>query len=328
MAYARSYLEVTDHAPLVWGYYYTITNDDPDMADIVNNIRKLVEGVSTTDLKDLIQEFVPDVIICTHFLPMEILVRLKNKARLPQPVYCVITDHVAHTFWTYTNIDGYFVGSPIVREQLIERGVAPSRICVTGIPVNPKIAEPKDPATERQQLKLPADRPVVTLFGGGVSDESVRKIIEGILESETPGVLNVVAGRNESLLEAIDDLQSSNTIELRVLGFINYVDSLVAASDLVITKAGGLIISEVLARSVPLVIIEPTLGHEEWNADFVVNSGAGVQLRVADSVPASVRRLLSKPHILEELRASAGAAGLANAACDIADRVIAELARR
>ncbi len=324
VAYARSYLELTDHAPLVWGYFYTQANEDDDLGDITNNIRKLVEGIGTGALKELLKQFLPEIIICTHFLPMELLVNLKKKARLFQPVYCVITDHVAHTFWTYTNIDGYFVGSELVRKQLIERGVSPSQIFVTGIPIDPRLAEPKDPETERQRLDLPPNEHVITLLGGGVTSASIRKIIEGLLESGTRGTLVVVAGRNKNLLDAIADLQSSPTLNLRMLGFIDYLDSLIVASDLVITKAGGLIISEIMARGVPMIVIDPILGHEEWNADYAVNSGAGIQLRMPESVPDAVHRLLHKPLLLADMRESAAAAGRAYAAQTIADRVIAD----
>lgn len=322
VAYARSYLELTDHAPLVWGYFYSQTNVDPDLAEVSNNVRKIVESLGTNGLKQVLKNFASDIIVCTHFLPMELLVRLKLKARLPQPVYCVVTDYAAHTFWTYTEIDGYFVATDQTRDQLIERGVPPSHIYVTGIPIDPGIAEPKDRYETRVQRGLPTSGPIITLFGGGVASEHVRAIVKDLLCSGAEGTLVVVAGRNAALASALADIERSPTMDLRVLGFVTYVDDLIVASDLVITKAGGLIVSEVLARSVPLVVFNPIPGQEEWNADFVVTSGAGVQLRIPESVPLAVYRLLRKPALLEEMRASAGAVGRARAALDIAKQVI------
>ncbi len=324
IAYARSYLELTDRAPLVWGYFYSQTNVDPDLAEITNNIRKLVESIGTNGLKEVLKSFLPDIIICTHFLPMELLVRLKRSAQLSQPIYCVVTDYAAHTFWTYTDIDGYFVADLQTRDQLIARGVAASSIIVSGIPIDPAIAEPKNPALLRTQLGLAGPGCVITLFGGGVAAERVRVMVEGLLRSGTEGTLIVVAGRNATLVEALADIESSPRLQLRVLGFITYVDDLIAASDLVITKAGGLIISEVLARGVPLVVIDPIPGHEEWNADFVVSSGSGVQLRMADSVPLTVCRLLQNELVLRDMRSNATVVGRPRAALDIAEQVIAD----
>ncbi|NTV62235.1 MAG: galactosyldiacylglycerol synthase [Oscillochloris sp.] len=326
IAYARSYLELTDHAPLVWGYFYTQSNADPNLAEITNNIRKLVESIGTSGLKEVLRNFSPEVIICTHFLPMELLVRFKRSALLPQPVYCVITDYVAHTFWTYTEIDGYFVGNEQTRDQLIMRGVSPAQITVSGIPIDLTTAEPKSQAEARARCELPTDSPVVTIFGGGVDVDHVRVIVQGLLRSSLEGTLLVVAGRNTTLCENLADLNSTDRVKLRVYGFIDYVDDLITASDLVVTKAGGLIISEVLARGVPLVVVDPILGHEEWNADFVVSSGAGIQLRMCESVPTTVSRLLSKPQMLADMRACAGAAARPRAALEIAERVVADLA--
>jgi len=328
MAYARFYLELTGRAPLVWGYLYAQTNADPNLFGFTNNIRKRVESIGTNSLKDVLRSFAPDVIICTHFLPMELLVRYKRNAQLPQPIYCVITDFAAHTFWTYTEIDGYFVADDQTRDQLIARGVTASQITVSGIPVAPAISEPKDAVELRRRYDLPAHGRVLTLFGGGMDDDRVRIIVQGLLRSEVEATLLVVAGRNATLVASLADLESTPRLRLKILGYIDYVDDLIVASDLVISKAGGLIVSEVLARGVPLVVIDPIPGQEEWNADFVVSSGAGAQLRMAASVPATVQRLLGQPHLLEEMRACARRAGRPRAAQEIAEQVISDTTRR
>ena len=321
-AYAGSYLELTDHAPLVWGYFYTQTYRDPDLAQVTNYLRKVLESVGTNDLKDVLKNFLPEIIICTHFLPVELLVRLKHSAKLMPPIYCIVTDYGAHTFWTYTDIDGYFVGAEKPREQLIERGVSPERIWVSGIPIDTTISEPKDPALSRQRRGLPAQGQVITLFGGGVANERLRMMVKDLLVSGINGTLVVVAGRNESMRQALADLKSSSTMTLRVLGFVTYVDDLVAASDLVITKAGGLIISEILARNVPIIVIDPIPGQEEWNADFVVVSGAGEQLRMAESVAATAKRLLQTPFLMDYMRKQAKNVAHPRAAFEIAEKVM------
>ncbi len=325
LAYARSYLELTDRAPLVWGYFYTQTNADPNLAEITNNIRKLVESIGTNGLKEVLRAFQPEVIICTHFLPMELLVGYKRSARLTEPVYCVITDYAAHTFWTYTEIDGYFVGDEQTRTQLIERGISPQQIVVSGIPIDPCFAQPNDCREARSRRDLPLDTTVITLFGGGVDDDHVRQIVSGLMQSELKATLVVVAGRNTTLVESLSDFISTPNVDLRVLGFIDYVDDLITASDVVITKAGGLIISEVMARGTPMVIIDPIPGHEEWNADYVVSTGSGIQLRMCESTPRAVLNLLNHPTMLLEMRRCAQAAARPRAALEIAEKVIADL---
>jgi processive 1,2-diacylglycerol beta-glucosyltransferase len=137
-----------------------------------------------------------------------------------------------------------------------------------------------------------------------------------------------VGGRNTDVPGALADLTDGPHMRLKVLGHIDYLDDLVAASDLVITKAGGLIVSEVLARGRPLLVIDPIPGQEEWNADYIVSAGAGVQLRLPVWVPYTVQNLLAEPSRLTAMRECAGRAGHSRAALDIAEHILRELRSR
>lgn len=325
-AYSRSYLDLSERAPMLWRLFYEGTNiSDPQQAEIANRLRSLVERLGVARLERLVRRFAPAAIVCTHFLPLELLLRLKLRGRLPQPIYCVVTDFAAHTFWVAPEIDGYFVAGEIARDQLISRGVPPSIIHVSGIPIDPSVAEPKPADAARQRLGFPVDRALVSLFGGGLDVERVRRMVGGLLASEAAGTLAVVAGRNEALLEGLADIDSGPRMQLHKFGLIAHVDDLLAASDLVITKAGGLIVSEALARGRPLLVIDPIPGQEEWNADYVVSCGAGVQLRMAETAPRAVQELLAHPERLAVLRDGAQAAGRPRAALDIAEYVLHEL---
>jgi processive 1,2-diacylglycerol beta-glucosyltransferase len=325
-AYAGSYLDMSQRAPLLWRLFYESTNtSDPEWIELTNRLRSLVEGLGVTSLDQLVRKFAPAAIVCTHFLPVELLLRLKNQGRLPQPLYCVVTDFFPHSFWITPGIDGYFVASDLTRDVLVARGISPSIIHVSGIPIDTTIAEPKGRDEMRARHRFPIDGPLVTLFGGGLDSERVRLMVEGMLSSDSRGTLAVVAGRNETLMAALDRLDDGPGLRLRKLGLIDYVDDLVAASDLVVTKAGGLIVSEVLARGAPMVLVDPIPGQEEWNADYVVSAGAGIQLRMAEMVPRAVRLLLEHPQRLDALRGRAQAAGRPRAALDIAERVLHDL---
>src|SRR4029078_9319405 len=140
---------------------------------------------------------------------------------------------------------------------LIARGAPPAILHVTGIPVKLEIAEPKPAEAKRLHHRLPPGPPLITLLGGGVEPQRVRRMVTMLLDSASPATLVVVAGRNADLTEALADLSDGAQVQLRLLGKNDYVDDLVAASDLVITKSGGLIVSEVLARGVPMLIVDP-----------------------------------------------------------------------
>lgn len=321
--YTRTYLELSDRAPGLWGSVYHGT--DHAQTQVARDLRALLDRIGVTGLGRLVRRRQPEAIICTHFLPVQLLSRSKGLARLPQPLYCVVTDYTAHAFWAYSDVDGYFVACDEVRDLLAERAVPPAIVHTTGIPIDPAIATPKDIAAVRRSRNL-GDGPLITFFGGGIPIERVRGAVEGLLRSGLRGTLLVVAGRNTALAGALRGVEGHDRLRLQVLGFINYVDDLVAASDLVITKPGGLIVSEVLGRGTPLLLVDPIPGQEDWNADYVSGQGAGVSLRLLDTLPAVVRHLLADGERLALLRARAAAAGKPRAALDIADHVLRDLA--
>ena len=149
-AYAQSYLQMTDKLPGLWSYVYEQT--DRDLFRFTAEIRALADSIAARGLHRLLREYMPRLIVCTHFLPVEVLAAHKARSRLHQPLYCVLTDYAAHAFWAYKNVDGYFVATEQTRAQLIERGVAPELIRVTGIPVDPAVAIPKQSSDARASL--------------------------------------------------------------------------------------------------------------------------------------------------------------------------------
>lgn len=318
--YSRSYLELSEKAPILWAYWYE--NSDEDETKLTRDLRLFVSRLGVNKLDEVVQRCQPEAIVCTHFLPVDLFARARRKGKLSIPVYCVVTDYTGHVFWVHPEIDGYFVGTDATRKMLAQRGVPESLITVTGIPVDPEIATPKDRGEMRARHRL-QDGPVITLMGSGLKTETVRQIVTGLLEQNLTGTLVVVAGRSKELQTELSDIASTGHLQVRVLGFIDYLDDLVAASDLVITKAGGLIVSEVMARHTPMVVVDPIRGQEEWNADYVVSVGAGVQVRLPRMVPVVVQHLITNPARLAMLRAGATQAGRPGAAFAIADQVLA-----
>lgn len=321
----RLYKRLSEKAPELYRMIYEGSDID-DLEESMNGnlVLAQLERPFFKRLEKLVKDTCPDIIICVQQIPSRILQLLDQKGELPQPHYVVVTDVIAHSTWINYGVTGYFLPSDLTADVLIERGVDPKLLHVTGIPVKLEIAEPKAMAAMRLNHDLPVDRPVVTLFGGGLHRKRARMMVKKLIESDCPGMLVVVAGRNGELLEALDDLEDGVHMKLRKMGMIDFVDDLVVASDLVITKAGGLITSEVAARGTPMVIIDPFPGQEEWNADAITAYGAGVQLRLPEMVPPTVLHLLSNPDQLAFMRDRAHIMGQPRAALEIAERIVSE----
>ncbi len=324
--YTGFYHELSEKAPALWEYAYHLTDKtEKDDTHFVNELRIFLDRLAVTELDELVSAFKPDAIVCTHFLPMHVLGHYKQKDKLRVPLYGVVTDYTGNAKWVCPEIDHYYVAVPKTAQMLVERGAEESRITITGIPIDPAITEPKDSPSMRQKHQIER-APVITLIGSALNVERVRHMVMNLLTCGLSGTLFVVAGRNYELQDTLTDLQSTPTLDLRVLGFVDYLDDLITASDLIITKSGGLIVSEIMARHTPMVVIDPIPGQEHWNADYIVSVGAGVQVRVAEMVPETVQNILSDPQRLRLLRDNARKAARPQAAFTIADAVFESLA--
>ncbi len=325
-AVVGSYTVTSEKAPLLWKMFYESGDvSDPKRAKFKNQLRGQAQRpMFVLTLDKFVKEYNPDILIGTHFMPLEILLPLKRKGEITAPLYEVITDFMVSSDWIQNGVDAYFVASQFTREAMIARGVDTDLIHVTGIPVRPELAIEKTREEARANVGLQTEH-VITLLGGGIDSKRVRFVAAELLNADMRGALVVVAGRNKELLEEIQDLQNGATLRLLKLGFIDYLDDLIVASDVVITKAGGLTVSEILARGTPMIVIDPIPGQEEWNADYVAASGAGIQLRMIETAPAAAVALLREPDRLTAMRTRAKQVGKPRAALEIVEATLKNL---
>lgn len=320
------YKQLSERIPTLYKAIYEGTDVENLEASLDNNLSVArLELPFFGKLEDLVTESNPDVIISVQQIPSRIIQLLKQQNSLSTPHYVVVTDAIAHSSWLNQEINGYFLPSEIGMNMLIQRGADPDLLHVTGIPIKLEVLEPKTKAEARIRLEIPLEDPVITLFGGGLNQQRVKIIVTDLLASPNPATLIFTAGRSEALLDALEDFTDSEQVKLIKLGSIDYVDDLIVASDIIITKAGGLITSEILARGVPMIIIDPIPGQEEQNADVISASGAGIQVRLPEMVAQAVTYLFDYPERLEYMRQAALKSGQPRAALDIAEYILNEV---
>jgi processive 1,2-diacylglycerol beta-glucosyltransferase len=325
-AVTQAYKQLSEKVPQLYKAFYEGSDiDDLERSLDSNQLWAKLESPFFTELGQFVKEADPDAIVCVQQIPSRLLQLLEQKDQYHKPQYVVITDVIAHSTWINQGVAGYFLPNTLSANLLTQRGVDPSLLSVTGIPVKLEIMTPKNKSEARSRHQIPQNMPVVTLFGGGLNPRRVRTMVASLLESQMPIYLIVVAGRNDKLGEAIEDLTNGEQVFLNRLGLIDYVDDLVVGSDLIITKAGGLITSEILARGTPMVIVDPIPGQEEQNADVIAAAGAGVQLRLLEMVAPAVQYLLKRPDRLSEMRQAALELGQPRAALNIAERILQDL---
>ena len=274
------YLQTSEKAPSLYKALYEATEGSkPDESFGSDKLMGFLSPPFFNDLQKLIKTTTPDIIVSTHTLAVQVVDHLVKRGEYEGLHYVVVTDFVAHRTWIATEVHGYFLPSELTLESLALRGIPRETMHVTGIPVNLETTEPKDMHAMRAKHFLSGAIPIITLFGGGIPAERVRRMVIRLLEGTQLCELVIVAGRNKELQVALEDLTDGEFVRLQKFGKIDFVDDLIAASDVVITKAGGLIVSEILARNTPMIIIDPIPGQEEWNADYIAGAGAGTNGR-------------------------------------------------
>jgi processive 1,2-diacylglycerol beta-glucosyltransferase len=324
-AVTQGYKQLSEKIPILYKAFYEGSDIDDLEKSLDNNLGwARLERPFFRQLGQFVRQKDPDVIVCVQQIPSRLLQLLDQEDQITTPQYVVVTDAIAHSTWINYHVNGYFLPNSLSANVLVQRGINPDILHVTGIPIDLAVMEPKDKAAMRSRHGLPLDRPVISLFGGGLNPRRVRSVIKELLASSRPAMLVVGAGRNEELLEAIADLEDGPLVQLQKLGMIDYMDDLIVASDLIITKAGGLITSEILARGTPMIIVDPIPGQEEQNADVIAAAGAGVQLRLLEMVAPAVQYLFDHPDRLVEMNEAAQQLGQPRAALNIAEQILAD----
>ena len=322
--YTDFYITLVNKAPTLWGYLYQITNEaQPDSS--MQKLRRGVERLNTKALLKEIAAFKPDAIICTHFLPAEILAGMLRTARLTCPVWVQVTDFDLHRMWVHEHMAGYFAANDEVAFRMRAQGIPPQTIHVTGIPIMPAFAQALDRSACARAFGLDPQRTTILLMGGGAGLGSLDTIAERLLALEGNFQLIVLAGKNADALAGLQTLAARYPGRLLAQGFTDQVERLMACADLVITKPGGLTTSECLAMGLPMIVNAPIPGQEERNADFLLEQGVALKAFDGVTLEYRVRYLLEHPAKLAEMRNKAHALGRPAAARNVLDVVLGRI---
>jgi processive 1,2-diacylglycerol beta-glucosyltransferase len=267
-----------------------------------------------------LKKFKPDAVICTHFLPVEILGKAREKWEGKMPlVVCMVTDFEAHALWMGEAVDFYCVAAEETKARLVARGAQPENVVATGIPIAGKFSSQRDAAAVRKRHGLRDDLTTLLVLGGGFGMGPVAEILAELDKVEHPFQTLVVAGRNEELRRKLAILDHRHPTH--VLGFVTNMHELMAVADLIISKPGGLTTSEALALGKPLFILNPIPGQEAANSDFLLERGAAAKANCVEDLPYRLSQLLGSKKLAEMGRA-AKALGRPKAAADICKEIL------
>jgi processive 1,2-diacylglycerol beta-glucosyltransferase len=320
--YADLYIMLVRHAPIVWSWIYQYTNGAaPD--GWAHRLRRRIERRDSAPLLGKIAALRPDAIVCTHFLPAEILSREAADGTLPCPVWVQVTDFDLHRMWVHRHVAGYFAGKDEVAFLMCKQGIPGDTIHVTGIPVMPAFTRQLARAECARALGIDPGRMTFLLMGGGAGLGGLSTLAQRLLAIPGNFQLIVLAGRNVDELAVLERLAASHPGRLVPQGFTDRVERLMACADVAITKPGGATTAECLAMGLPMIVNASIPGQEERNANFLLEYGAAMKAFDAPSLEYRVRYLMAHPDALETMRVRARALGRPHAAAAVLAAVLA-----
>ena len=320
--YSRAYLDLVNNAPDVLGWLYDYL-DQPWK----NERRRLaLDRLNTRPFVKLLEQYQPEITICTHFLPAEIISWLKAKGRLKSPQAIVVTDFDIHAMWLCHHYEQYFVPLDETRVHMENLGIPPHKITVSGIPIDPVFAEAKDKSLMRKKHGLHPDLTTILVSAGGFGVGSIDHVITSLLKLRHRSQVVAIAGRNEELRQRLvklsSGLPSNSRVRLKVVGYTTEMDEYMSAADLMLGKPGGLTTSEALAKGLVLVIINPIPGQEERNSDHLLEEGVAIRCNNLPALAHKIDQLLDDPQRLKAMQKNVRRLARPRAAREIVSKLL------
>jgi len=316
---ADGYIGMVKTVPQLYRYIY----DRAERATHVPAFRSWLSQYTASNLRAFVNERKPDVVVCTHAFPCGVMSEYKRQFDPALPVVGIVTDFAVHPFWIYPNVDAYAVATREIRGALVARGVPHARVLVSGIPIDARFGAPRLPVEElRLALGLPLDRRIVLIMGGGIGIGPLDMMMRALERIDVPVAAAVIVGRNGRLQKRVVAAAEHTDYPLRVYGFVENVYDYMHASDVLLSKPGGLTSSEALSAQLPMVLVKPLPGQEERNTLYLVSRRAAVRAvgerqleqAVADVLTSAAKRAALCERMKHLRRPDAAAA--------VADRIV------
>ncbi len=254
----KSYVYIASEEPEIYKRLYAWSNNRGGSLRLRNCINYFFACV----LEKYISKINPDAVIATHATPTGIMTAYKKRGHGNFYLGVVVTDYTVHRWWLYDGVDCYFIADDELRKEITVK----SDIQAFGIPVRNKFIR-QNREDCRRRFNWAADKKICLLMGGGEGMLPMEDIIAGFGRRYPKNLHFVaVAGHNEKMRQ---QLSGRFKDEVEIYGFTELAPDLIGGADLIITKAGGLTVSEALAAGLQIIIYSPLPGQEIKNAEFL-----------------------------------------------------------
>jgi processive 1,2-diacylglycerol beta-glucosyltransferase len=319
--FVRARLEELARCQSLYGApFETVDGYDDQLPE---DLEEFLAKVFDEKLDKLVVDKRPDQIVVTHWLPLRYLAKLREVEKLQAGVIAMLCDPDVHDLWLSDVVDHYLVPGEAARTRLIGRDVDASSVTVTGFPVAAAFAELPSRDKALRELDLKQQNPTVLLRPGGIgATERILDLVRKLFDLEVPLNLLLLAGKNDRLREEAANLAPEGGSQIKAFGFVSNVPEMMAASDLLITRASPHTLAEARAAGLPTLLLRPAPGVEDRLADKLVRSGAALKAYCEEDLLFLVRELLRNRRALRSLEEAATADRKPDSLARVVDRIV------
>ncbi len=295
----KGYLFSTRHLRRPYSQTYT-------MLETNERLRKVAAVLTSNSFlckkfAQFFDDFSPDAVISTHVFSAQVLDELKRQGLLTVPILGIVTDYCIQPFWEdLPNMDYIITASELLNFSARARGIPLEKVLPFGLPVKPKFKNRVEKCAARRLLNIP-DKDTILVMGGSMGYGNMAKTVREILSCGMDFQVLCVCGTNAKLKESLELIRDP---DLQVYGFVDNVELFMDAADCIVTKPGGLTVTEILVKQLPAILMNPIPGHEERNIDFITNNGGAIKVSENFSVSEAIFFLFSKPERLRLMEQS------------------------
>jgi processive 1,2-diacylglycerol beta-glucosyltransferase len=326
--YSKAYIDMVNRMPEVMGWLY----DHLDKPWKNERRRLALDRLNTRPLIKLLEDYNPDIAVCTHFLPAEILSWLKAKKRIACKQAIVVTDMDVHAMWLCRHYEQYFVALEETRVHMEKLGIDADKLTVSGIPIDPVFSLSKDKSAMRLKHGLSPDKTTILVSAGGFGVGRIEDLFTCLSELQHEAQIVFLCGRNEELKKKLERRSAKRAADSKAsiisVGYTTLMDEYMSASDILLGKPGGLTTSEALSKGLVFVIVNPIPGQEERNSDHLLEEGVAIRCNNLPVLAYKVDQLLENPERFQRMQANARRLARPHAARDVVNKLLELTATR
>lgn len=323
-----AYKSIILKTPMLWGQVYKLLKNDTILDITQFSNRFMAKKIFT-----LFEDFEPDLVISCHPLGGQITSFLKSHKKTNCKLATVMTDFASHKQWLigkdYT--DYFFVSNIEMKTSLISEGIYPNKIYVSGIPISPNFYKNYNKENIYKSLNIEKNKKNIIFFGGGSlglsSSSNIQAILTSLLQSTDESYqIIIISGKNQKLY---NDFQKTinNTYhksQIKLIDFTTELPELLPITSFVITKPGGLTITECISTNVPIILINPIPGQEKENAQYIADNKMGIWIKTNKPTSEYFQEIFNDTKLIEEIKENQKKYSHINSTKNICDILINE----